>query len=120
MEASEVVPAAIIIQLAFERRGRVAVDDGHCVAISLQAHPEVLVAPLWLVGHESCHKLVLCDLNTVTFGNDRRVIAVGGDVDRRYRTAVEEQPDPSIDVSVFDLIFQANTKFAELTQAKNV
>jgi hypothetical protein len=120
MEASEVVPAAIISQLAFERRGRVAVDDGHCVAISLQAHPEVLVAPLWLVGHESCHKLVLCDLNTVTFGNDRRVIAVGVDVDRRYRTAVEEQPDPSIDVSVFDLIFQANTKFAELTQAKNV
>jgi hypothetical protein len=46
MKASEVAPAPLISQVAFVRRGRVAVDDGHCVAISLHAHPEVLVAPI--------------------------------------------------------------------------
>jgi hypothetical protein len=101
--ALEVEFAPIIGQPAFERRGRVAVDNGHCIAISLHAHPEVLVAPAWLLGQESLHELVLSDLNPATFGNDRRVIAVGVDVDRRYRTAEEKKPDPSIYVSVWDL-----------------
>jgi hypothetical protein len=75
-----------------------AVDDGHWCVISSNTHTKVLETSLALVTDEPLHELVLLDHHTVRV-HERRVVTVGVDADRRYRTVGEQPQDPCLDVA---------------------
>ena len=83
-----------------------AVDDGHWRSVSINTHTEVLEAALVLVTDEPTHEFVLLDLHTACF-DERRVVTVSVDTDRRYRTVCEQLLDPCIDVASWELCTDA-------------
>ena len=51
----------------------------------MKAHKEMLEALLFLAGYEATHELILLDRDAARF-DERRIVAVAVDTDRRYRT----------------------------------
>ena len=96
-----------------------AIDDGDGLVALARANTKVLEAPVPLGFHEVPDDPVLKDLHPIG-QHESRVMSVGVDIDRRYRTAGEQLADPGNDVAFWEFLSNAHTDLAKFAEAKDV
>ena len=96
-----------------------AIDDGDGLVALARANTEVLEAPVRLGSRDVPDDLVLKDLYP-TGQHESRVMSVGVDSDRRYRTVGEQLADPGADVAFWEFLPNAHTELAKFAEAKDV
>ena len=79
----------------------------------------MLEAPVPLGLHEVPDDPVLKDIHPIG-QHESRVMFVGVDSDRRYRTVGEQPADPGDDVTFWEFRSNALAKLAKFAEAKNV
>ena len=94
-------------------------DDGDGLVTLVPANTKVLEAPVPLGLHEVPDDPVLKDLYPIG-QHESRVMSVGVDSDRRYRTVGEQLADPGADVAFWEFLPNAHTELAKFAEAKDV
>ena len=94
-------------------------DDGDGLVSLARANTEVLEAAALLGFHEPPDEPVSKKLDPIG-QHESRVMCVGVNSDRRYRTVGEHIADPSNDVAFREALSKADIDFAKFAEAQDV